>query len=525
MKMNQQKEDKAIAESQREQFLVNMRNKRDDERRKAEEERAEMRDRWEEASAARRADEERKKALWRQARETKRSGCANFIQNKSGEGSPSVKPAFFTSGAKGSSNRRIKSPSRKRSGSKEEDIVMSARSPTSQAALMDRLATPSGSRSVQKVKTRDEMGVPSAPMGRRWSSGRGEAPAFLSAAESTLYDVDSAVAKRSMSKKRHSAPPKIPACANHPTTASTYGSWNSERDTGKFFDLASSPSPRLVKKRHYSDSKPRRATAFSPSTPECASRTTMASMTQMWHGDVHGHGVSSSIRVLGFGSCASRNLDPAARAEASARLGASSDRQQQPRSRSMPPAVGRGRPSSLTRDPSPAKPIGRSSMERTTSRSKSQPPRTFHDPSPNLTLTSTGPSPTSPIPTSPVATLKVAATAQTAKTATSVENTLPPPPVSTVSLADKAADSAKVTPNSVAEFEPPPPPAPVSYDTSDVMSKDEVLAGNPFLTALSGPKAQETLDKHLKENPRSRSQSPSRSAATSRSHSPSAARA
>ena len=37
---------------------------------------------------------------------------------------------------------------------------MSARSPTSQAALMDRLATPSGSRSVQKVKTRDEMGVP-----------------------------------------------------------------------------------------------------------------------------------------------------------------------------------------------------------------------------------------------------------------------------------------------------------------------------------------------------------------------------
>ena len=95
----------------------------------------------------------------------------------------------------------------------------------------------------------------SAPMGRRWSSGRGEAPAFLSASESTLYDVDSAVAKRSMSKKRHSAPPKIPACANRPTTASTYGSWNSERDTGKFFDLASSPSPRLVKKRYHSDSK------------------------------------------------------------------------------------------------------------------------------------------------------------------------------------------------------------------------------------------------------------------------------
>ena len=43
MRMDQQKEDKAVADFQREQFLMNMKNKRNEEKSRAEKERAELR--------------------------------------------------------------------------------------------------------------------------------------------------------------------------------------------------------------------------------------------------------------------------------------------------------------------------------------------------------------------------------------------------------------------------------------------------------------------------------------------------
>ena len=44
MRAEQQKEDKVFAETQREQFLINMKNKRDEERARTDRERAEMRE-------------------------------------------------------------------------------------------------------------------------------------------------------------------------------------------------------------------------------------------------------------------------------------------------------------------------------------------------------------------------------------------------------------------------------------------------------------------------------------------------